>query len=281
LYSILFGLSSALTWGAADFYGALASRKARAFLAVLFGEAFGLAFLLIAALIVHESGIGLTSWLMCSAAGCLGVLGLLLFFYSFTKKQIAFVAPISALVSTFLPIIIGALREGFPAWWTFAGFCLAMLAIWLISRPAGASSSLRLRLVDLALPILAGICFGLYFVLFHEGSQQGFVLPLVATRSAGVLTILVVTLAARQSLLPPAGAWHYFILNGVLDVAGNAFYLLAGQVGRMDTAAVIASLYPAVTILLAWLLLREKISRPQLGGILIALAAIVLMTIPG
>lgn len=279
MLTILYGLSSALSWGTADFCGALASRKARSFQAVIYGEAFGLLFLLIASLFITEPGLTLSSWLLCSAAGASGVLGLLFFFYSFTRKQIAFVAPVSALVGTILPVIVGSIWEGFPSWWTFSGFCLALLAIWLVSQSGQESGKLRGRLQELAFPILAGVFFGLYFVLFHAGSRQGLLWPLVSARSAGVFIVLVFALLTRRSLLPSQGVWHFFILNGIFDAGGNAFYLLAGQAGRMDIAAVVASLYPAVTILLAWTILRERIGRTQLAGILTALAAIILLTI--
>lgn len=279
MLSILYGLSSALVWGAADFCGGLASRRSRASQAVLYGEAFGLVLLLIASLFVDEPPLSLSAWLLCSLAGSLGVIGLLLFFYALEKGQMTIVAPVSALTSTILPVIVGSFMDGFPGIVTFAGFGLALLAIWLISKPAGDTKGLRLRIKDLAYPLIAGLCFGVYLVLFHRGSQQGMVLPLIASRSAGVFTMLVFLLAARQRFLPSAGAVPYFLLNGILDVTGNGFYVLAGQAGRMDIAAVLVSLYPASTVLLAWLLLHEKLSRPQIVGILVALAAIVLMTV--
>jgi drug/metabolite transporter (DMT)-like permease len=279
LISILFGLSSALTWGAADFCGGLASRKARAYQAVLFGEAVGLVILLVAALFAGEPPLSLTSWLLCSIAGAMGVFGLLLFFLALTRGQMTVAAPVLALTATILPVIVGSILEGFPGISTFAGFGLALAAIWLISQPEGGPKSLRLRLKDLSLPLIAGVSFGVYLVLIHQGSQGQLIWPMVAARSAGVLTMLVYTLAGRKQFLPAGKAWPYMILNGVLDITGNGFYILAGQAGRMDVAAVLASLYPASTVLLAWLLLREKLNRLQFVGILAALGAIVLMTV--
>ena len=98
-------------------------------------------------------------------------------------------------------------------------------------------------------------------------------------KTSGTLTMILVLLVSRQRFLPAAASWPFLVLNGILDVTGNGFYVLAGQAGRMDIAAVLASLYPASTVLLAWLTLHEKISRPQFIGILTALAAIILMTI--
>jgi drug/metabolite transporter (DMT)-like permease len=279
LLSILFGLASALTWGAADFCGGLASRKAKAYQAVLFGEAVGLAALLVVAVLSGEAPIGWFAWLLCTIAGSMGVLGLLLFFKAMAKGQMSVAAPVSALTAAILPVIVGSFVEGFPGWLTLAGFALALAAIWFISQPDGGPKSLRLRLADLSLPLIAGVSFGVYLVLLHRGSQNGFFWPMVSSRLAGVVTMMIYTLVTRQSFVPPKPVWPLLILNGILDVSGNGLYILAGQAGRMDVAAVLASLYPASTVLLAGLFLHERLNRLQLTGILTALAAIVLMTV--
>jgi drug/metabolite transporter (DMT)-like permease len=132
---------------------------------------------------------------------------------------------------------------------------------------------------DLALPLIAGVSFGVYLVLIERGSQNLLIWPMVASRTAGTLMMLVYVVARRERILPGGKAWPFIILNGLLDVSGNGLYILAGQAGRMDVAAVLASLYPGSTVLLAWMLLHEKITRPQFVGILMALGAIILMTI--
>jgi drug/metabolite transporter (DMT)-like permease len=279
MLSILFGLSSALTWGAADFCGGIASRKAKAYQAVLLGEAVGLVLLLAAALISGEPPLSLRAWLLCTIAGGMGVLGLLLFFMSLARGNMSVAAPVSALTATILPVIAGSVMEGFPGLPTFAGFGLALAAIWLISQPDGGPKTLRLRVKDLALPLIAGLGFGVYLILIDQASQDHLLWPMVASRAAGTLTMLVYALAGRKQFTPSKGAWTFILLNGLLDVIGNGLYILASQIGRMDVSAVLVSLYPASTVLLAWLLLRERINRLQFIGILAALGAIVLMTI--
>ena len=279
MFSIIYGLASALTWGAADYCGGLAGRKAKPYQAVLLGEAVGLAALLVIAFLSSEAPPGWSAWLMCAIAGSMGVLGLLLFFQAMAKGKMSIAAPVSALTAAILPVIVGSSLEGFPGIFTMAGFALALAAIWFISQPDGGPKSLRLRLADLKLPILAGFGFGIYFILLHRGSQDGFFWPMVSSRLAGVVTMVIYTLATRQSFLPSAPVWPLIILNGILDVTGNGFYILAGQAGRMDVAAVLASLYPASTVLLAGLFLHERLNRLQLLGILAALVAIVLMTV--
>jgi drug/metabolite transporter (DMT)-like permease len=279
MISILYGLTSALTWGAADFCGGLASRKTKAYQAVLFGEVVGLALLLAATFLSGEAPIGWFAWLLCSIAGSMGVLGLLLLFHSMTKGQMSVAAPVSALMAAVLPVVVGTFTEGFPGWLTLAGFALALAAIWFISQPEEGPKNMRLRLADLSLPLIAGVSFGIYFILLHRGSQNGLFLPMVSSRLAGVVTMVIYTLVTRQAFLPAKSVWPLLILNGILDVSGNGLYILAGQAGRMDVAAVLASLYPASTVLLAGLFLHERLGRVQVVGVLTALAAIVLMTV--
>jgi len=279
LLSILFGFTSALIWGAADFCGGLASRKIKAYQVVLCGEVVGLTLLLGAAIIFGGPPLSWSAWLKCTIAGSTGVLGLLLFFQAMAKGQMSVAAPVSALTSAILPVIAGSLLEGFPGGLTFIGFALALAAIWFISQPDGGPKSLRLRLADLSLPLIAGMSFGVYLILLHSGSQNGLFWPLVSSRLAGVVTMVIYTLVTRQPFLPPKPIWPLLILNGALDVSGNGLYLLAGHAGRMDVAAVLVSLYPASTVLLAGLFLHERLNRLQLVGILTALAAIVLMTV--
>jgi drug/metabolite transporter (DMT)-like permease len=279
MLTILFGLSSALTWGAADFCGGLASRRSKAYQVVLFGEGFGLVILLVTVWLSGEKPLPWTSWLMCSIAGSMGVLGLLLFFQSLVKGRMSVAAPVSALTAALLPVIVGSIMDGFPGALTFAGFGLALVAIWFISQTDGGSKTIRLRLADLRLPLIAGLSFGVYLILFERGSQTNLFWPMVASRLAGTITMALYTLFTRQPLLPPRTVWPLIALNGILDVTGNGLYILAGQAGRMDVAAVLASLYPGSTVLLAGFVLHERLNRAQVVGILAALAAIVLMTL--
>jgi len=136
-----------------------------------------------------------------------------------------------------------------------------------------------MRLSDLRLPLLAGLCFGLYFTVMHEATRQTLLWPMIVARLAGTLTVAVFVLTRRDSWRVRKTVWPLIVLNSILDVGGNAFYILAGQSGRLDVAAVLSSLYPGATVILAWLILKEYIRRIQALGILAALTAIALMTI--
>jgi drug/metabolite transporter (DMT)-like permease len=188
-------------------------------------------------------------------------------------------APISAVLAATIPVLVNAFGQGLPDPLLLAGLLLALLAIWLIARGEGGESSRRLRLEHIRLPFLAGIVFGLFFVLLHQASQESFYWPIIATRMASITFLIGFAALTRQKWTPQRALWPMIVLCGLLDTAGNGLYVLSGQLGRMDVAAVISSLYPAATVALAWLVLKERIARPQMVGIFSALVAIVLITL--
>ncbi len=273
------GLLSALSWGTGDFAGGLASRRVSATLAVLYGEALGLLMLLAAATVIREPGLSGADWTWSLLAGAIGSVGMVILYSALADGQMSITAPVSALMAAALPVLFAALAEGLPAWVTLAGFALALAAIWLVSQSDGATNKVLLRFTDLRKPLLSGICFGVYFILMHQGSQQAVLWPLVAARAAGTVVMAVYVGARRQLAWPGKDAWPLIALNAVGDVGGNVFFILSGQSGRLDVASVLGSLYPGMTVILAWLVLKERLNLLQRVGILAALAAIVLISL--
>lgn len=279
MLSIIFGLSAALGWGAADFTGGLASRRTGAYRAVLYGEAVGLVFIIVALFAIREPLPNLAPLGMALFAGAIGTTGLLLLFHAMESGKMSIATPVSALMAATLPVLAGTVMQGFPGLLTFLGFGLSLSAIWLISREEGNHSRILDHLSDLRLPLLAGLGFGTYFILVHEAAQQSTYWTMFASRIGGVLIMVVFMLTRRKNWQVSRDAWPLIILNGFLDIAGNGFYILASQIGRLDVAAVLSSLYPATTVLLAAILLKERVARSQAIGILLALTAILFLTI--
>ena len=279
MLSILYGIASALSWGAGDFAGGLSSRKVGAYRAVFYADFFGL-FLLLAAYFIYPEILPASRVLWVSAiGGMFGTIGLLVLYYSLTKGQMSIAAPVSALFAAVLPVIVGSITEGLPGPFQFIGFILALAAVWLISQGNGSFHIGRLS--DLRLPILAGLGFGCYFIFLHNATQDttSILWPMIISRIAGTLLVLTFVLIRREPLGVPHAAWGVVLINATLDLFGNFFYILASKAGRLDIAAVLSSLYPGATVILAWLLLKEKISRWQIAGILLALGAIALFTV--
>ncbi|GAB4488725.1 MAG: DMT family transporter [Anaerolineales bacterium] len=277
--TILFGLLSAIVWGGGDFVGGLASRRVGAWRAVFYAEIIGLALLLVALGFYREELISTRGLLLGASAGAVGSLGLLALYRAMQVGKMSIAAPVSALLAALLPVAVGVLTVGLPPLTQVAGVGLALLSIWLVSQTEG-DVRLRLeRLSDLRLPLLAGIGFGTYFILIHSVAQEDILWPMIASRTGGTLVLVAVLFLRRESVNIPRAGWPLVTLSGTLDVGGNLFYVLAAQAGRMDIAAVLSSLYPGMTALLAWFVLKEHISSGQRLGILAALAAIVLMTV--
>lgn len=188
-------------------------------------------------------------------------------------------APVSALMAAILPVFASALTEGLPGLTKYSGFALALAAIWLISRGDDHQKKLHLHMTDLRLPLLSGVCFGIYFILIHQGSLVATVWPMLAARSAGTVVLFIFAAVKHQLGWPGKRITPLVFLNAAGDIGGNTFYILSGQIGRLDVAAVLGSLYPGMTVLLAGILLHERLNRSQWTGIMAALGAIMLMTI--
>jgi drug/metabolite transporter (DMT)-like permease len=279
LLSSLYGLLSALTWGAGDFTGGIVSRRTGVYRAAFYGEAAGMLFLAAMLAFFREPLPGWQVWAWSATAGAIGSVGLVGLFRALAEGRMSIAAPVSALMAAVLPVIVSAFTESLPGVAKYAGFGLALLAIWLISQEDGHQKKLQMHLADLRLPLLSGVCFGLYFILMHQGSRTATIWPMLAGRGAGSIVLFFFALVKGQLRWPDRRVAPLVLLNAAGDIAGNTFYILAGQVGRLDVAAVLGSLYPGTTVLLAGLLLHERLNRLQWLGIAAALGAIILMTI--
>ncbi len=281
MLSILYGLGAALGWGAGDFTGGLASRKTGAYRAVFYSEVVGVFLLFIMLGVFGENFPNLKIWLIAMLAGAIGTLGLMLLYHSMTLGLMSISAPVSALLAAVLPVIVSAFREGLPDLPIFIGFGFALAAVWLVSQSEDGVKDILSHLSDLKLPMLAGVGFGLYFILMHEATSSGATIwPMLASRTGGTLLIAAYIFISRTSFrVEDKSAWTFLILNGFFDIAGNVFFILSGQAGRLDVASVLSSLFSGVTVMLAWIFLKERLTRGQWLGVVSALVAIVLMTI--
>ena len=275
LAPIGFGLASAACWGSGDFCGGLASKRWPVYSVIISSQLIGVGLLVGLALAFGEAVPPLPQLALAGLGGLAGAVGLVALYRALAEGHMGIAAPVAGVVGVALPVLIGAALEGLPNTLQIAGFALAIFAVWFISRTTEA----RFQRRDLGLPLLAGLGFGVFFVLIGRASDTAVMWPLVAARCASIGALLVFTAFTHQPRLIPAGHWRLVALIGVLEVGGNAFFILAGQSGRLDVAVVISSLYPAATVLLARLVLKEHLGRFQAIGVMAALAAIVLITL--
>ena len=278
---ILLGLASALTWGAGDFTGGLAARRVGAYRSVFYAEVIGVIFLFIVIGLTGEDLPGTRTMIFAVLAGMLGTVGLMLLYHAMAIGMMSIAAPVSALLAAALPVAVGIFAEGLPDFLTILGFGFALLAVWMISQSEGGVKDILSHLSDLKLPLIAGIGFGFYFVLMHEATGDGgaVIWPMVFSRLGGMTLITTYLLVTRSNLKIELGALPIISANGILDLGGNFFFILAGQAGRLDVASVLSSLFPGATVMLAWIFLKERLNRNQWIGVAAALVAIILMTI--
>jgi drug/metabolite transporter (DMT)-like permease len=275
LLSSLSALAAAVFWGSGDFTGGFASRRIGAFRTLLLSFSVGFALLALVALVRGEKLPGTSDLWWGAVAGLTGMAGLGFLLRGFSSGRMGIIAPVSAVLATAIPVVFGAFTEGLPRSLHLAGFVLGMAGIWLLSRP----EKLGTRPEGLGMAVLAGLGFGIFFIAIDQVSQQAVFWPLVAGRGAACATMLVFALVTRRPLNIQRSLFGVIAMSGVLDVGGNLFFLLATQYGRLDVAAVLGSLYPAVTALLARVVLRESLARLQVIGVGAAVLAIVLITI--
>jgi drug/metabolite transporter (DMT)-like permease len=275
LAPIVFGLTSAACWGAADFCGGLATKRTQVYRVIISSQIVSLILLLALALVTHEASLPIDRLLLGYVAGMFGAIGLIALYRALSDSHMGVTAPVSAVVAATVPVIFGVLLEGFPGAPQLIGFGLAFIAVWLISRTGHA----RVQWRDLGLPFIAGLAFGIFFVIIGSVGESAVWWPLIAARCGSLSLLLGMTLIRRQGQVVERPLIALSVIIGVLEVGGNACYILARQAGRLDVAAVLASLYPATTVLLARLILKEHMGRSQLAGIVAALLAIVLITL--
>ena len=276
------GLLSATTWGGSDFVGGVGARRAPALLIVASGHIVSL-FLLLA--LCRAMGIAIpgSSFLLYAALGGFeGSLALAVFYRALAMGAMGLTAALTGLLTALVPVAFSILHDGLPTPLTAIGLAMGLAAIWLITRtssPKGTDTAApSTPPAALVLGALAGIGFGTQLILFKMASGGGILWAMTSARAAGVAALILV-IAAMPPKAPWRGFWLTGILAGTLDTLGNLFYIQATRFGRLDVAAVVCSLYPGGTILLAALVLRERPARRQIAGIAVALAAVALLSL--
>ncbi len=274
---VFFALASAFVWGSGDFSGGLATRRANQFQVLAVSTFAGVVLLVVLALVRGEAMPSGPSALWAGSAGLAGALGIAGLYRALALGQAANVAPTAAVVSVALPVVYGALSEGWPGAQRLIGFTLAVAGIWLVSKSTGEADATARKALVLAL--LSGVGFGMFFILIARVEAGLVFTPLIVARSVSFGVAMILLLANRVPR-PGLRGSPIAVLAGLLDTGGNVLYLLAKQYMRVDDAAVLASLYPVSTVLLAWLLLKQKVAGLQWLGAGLCLVAVVLISLP-
>lgn len=282
---MLLALGSALAWGSGDFSGGMGARSLGgstpgAVRVVLLSHLTSLTVLLVAAGTLGMAaphGRVLAWGLAAGVAGCLSITA---FYIALSRGAMGGAAAISGLLAAALPAAVSAWTEGNPGMMRLAGFGVAGMAIWLIA--AGESTQER-DLTAMSLAIGAGAGFGLYFIALKMADPSGPVWAMASARLGSISTCALLMLGLRLSgaSMPSKvtrATVGWVLMTALLDTSGNMLFVSATRAGRLDVAAVLASMYPAGTILLAAWMLHERPTRRQSYGMAIAAVAVVMIT---
>ncbi len=270
---IVYSLLAVLCWGTSDFTGGYASKRSDAFLVTLIAHASGTFLMTTLALSTRAPMLSTNSALWALAAGALGGLALAIFYRALAGGKMGLTAPISALLGAAIPTGVGIWTEGLPGTLPIVGFVLAALGIWLISRPEGQLGHPE----GVAMAVVAGIGFAGFMLCIHRVGDSSVLWSAAFSRFASFAMVAVIVLLRIGKLSFERNDMLLGLLAGCIDATGTALFIRAEQIGRLDSAVVISSLYPAVTVLLARVILKEHFHRWRALGILAALVAVPLI----
>jgi drug/metabolite transporter (DMT)-like permease len=254
----------------ADFGGGITSRRAPVLGVALLVQPVGLVAALTVALARGEPAPDGGAIILALVAGVAGATGLVNLYHGLAVGRMGVVAPVTGLLAATLPVVAGIVWDGFPAPIVLAGIALGLVAVVLVSRSSGGAGIRS----GLEFGLAAGLAIGIFNILISQvpGTVLFGSLTLVKVSSAAFVALVI--LAGRRSWRLGRRVLPVVLVIGALDIAGNALFVLAAQAGRLDVAAVLSSLYPVMTVILAATILNERMSRTHLLGIAAAVIAI-------
>lgn len=271
--SALLALLAAIIYGAADFLGGLAGRRMPTLAVVLWSQAVGLILAVVAALLFPAADITGLDLFWGAAGGIAGTVGIFALYQGLAAGRMSVVSPVAAMLTALVPLALGVGLGERPGLIEWIGILLAFPAIWLV---ASTTQEVGDGTGGVRYGLIAGLGFGLFFAaLSQAGGGAGF-WPLVAARFASVSVVTVVALLRRVPA-PQRGTRLMIAVVGIGDILANVFLLLAFRSGLLTLVAVLASLYPAMTVLLAVWVLSERIGRRQRVGLFVVLVSIALI----
>lgn len=276
--TVVLGLLAAIAYGVGDFVGAVASRRHSAVTILLRSYPVG-ALLMIALLPAFPGHLDGRVVLFGVLGGLAGMVGVVVMYSLMVVAPMNIISPVTAVLAAIVPVVVGVAIGDRPHLAAWAGIVLGFGAVVLVSRTTDEHPHGRVGARVLALAGVAGLGFGFYFVFLARAGDHAGLWPLVVSRLASAVAIVPIALRRDAVSSVRGRVLGLTVAAGVLDASANMFFLLATRVGLLSLAAVLTSLYPAVTVLLAVGLLHEHTSRTQRVGLALAAASIALITV--
>jgi drug/metabolite transporter (DMT)-like permease len=276
--AILLAGMSALLYGGADFYGGLATRRSPVSAVLVFSQLVGLVLALVGVVVLRAAPPRPADLLWGAAAGVCGAAGLAALYTAIATTVVAVASPVAAVVGAVIPVAIGVAAGERPGALAWVGIAAALPAVALLSlgprSEAGAGSVRRAVLLGAC----AGLGFGLFFVAIARTAPDSGLWPLVAARVSTIALVALTALVSGRTLRPSAGSLAPVLATGALDMGANIAFLLASRSGLLSITAAVAALYPGPTVVLARLVLRERLTALRIAGLVLALAGVALIS---
>jgi drug/metabolite transporter (DMT)-like permease len=280
MFAVL-ALASAVCYGAADFLGGLTSKRASTFAIVVLSQFAGLVLLFVMFPLLPDAAPVRADYVWGALAGLTGGVGVALLYRALAIGVMAVVAPTTAVCAVVIPVLAAVVLGERPEAITFAGIALAIVAIALVSQSThpdphadGREQKTGARGYAFSLALLSGVVIGFFYLALARTSERAGLWPLVAARIVSVALFSGLTFLTSQSLRVPSGIRTTVVAGGALDMIANFLYLIATRSGPLSVVVTLASLYPASTVLLARIVLHERLSRLQWLGVVCAMMAV-------
>jgi uncharacterized membrane protein len=270
---ILLALASALLYGVSDYCGGRAARSASTFVVALIGQSASAVLTAMVVLLLGDPFPEVADIGWSAAAGVASTVGITAFYFALANGAMTVVAPITAVVSAVVPVAVGITLGERPAAIALVGVALAIVAVALVSGVGGrADRPTRAGIVLVA--VVAGTGFGLLFVFLDRTSDSSGLWPLLLAQVVSLLILGTVCVARRVRVAPRRLDAGLMVLAGCLAVTANVAYLAATRQGLLSLVAVITSMYPASTVVLATVIDHERMSNSQAVGLGLAVGAL-------
>jgi drug/metabolite transporter (DMT)-like permease len=284
--AVLVGLLASVAYGAADFIGGVVSRRNHVFTVLLWGQFTGMALVLVGLPLLPDGELTAETALLGAAAGVAGVLGAAFLFRGLARGRMSVVAPITAVLAASLPVLFGLLTGERPSMVTLIGVVVALGAIALVSAAPepGSSRETRPGILSRAAAdgvpegLAAGLCFAVFFILLDGVDDGAGLWSILAVRVSSMVIAGLVVLLGPGASIPAPGSRLGVAAAGLIGTAADYLFVLGSTLGLLSVVVVLTSLYPVTTVVLARTVLKERIAKVQLAGLVLAAVGVVLIT---
>ena len=270
-------LLSSLTWGVADFMGGIASRKRSVLQVLVIAYPVGAVVLTFFAIFVVPGELSRETFTIGAIAGAIGATAIGCLYVALKRGPMGIVSPITAVMSAAIPVFFGLLNGERLNLLAVIGMITAAIAVILVSQEVNAHQ--KIAFSTIAISLTSGSLIGTYLTLIGTSSDDSGIWTATIARWFSSILVLAAVLATVRKFERSSYPWLLVIISGILDAAANGIFQIATQNGMLAIVAVLGSLYPATTALLARFILHERLHKIQITGVVLALAAAVALTL--